>query len=465
MFKKINCAILAISISYSATVAFSQQIDPSMVYQMNYNWDENLLLAKFFVNYEPIAKIANEDEVLNFAELQSYPAQNNPNSLLGFVDQAAGTAWPGLSSYRIKGRFVQNYEQIVKEFIQRLIVNGRSKANSIYRITDLGNGLMEIKLPSGAKKFKVSQTITQFKEVREFISCYFENGEAKETRIKNGCGAAVMDKMHVNAVKVKLDYLSRKIAELGYCFGIDPIAFTSMLYRETSFNGKVKLNENDLDKGKLPQGGIGFTQMVPIGILEVDKQLFPERFRAGNKALRDSVSNISDEQSEANITNVLCYDSNFQPHQISMSPQDAGSLVASKPEGTVWAKNVKQWLVGFGDDSLDENTLFNRQFIYGAVLKKGILTHSLKAQKTSELSMYSHYYEAAKRYNGHPEHKFSYAKDIAEDYPALMGLKMPKDELYDCHLLYPQRDRFIIDPEALEKSHPRCFGQINSQAI
>lgn len=409
-----------------------------LLYNVNENWDRDLVRAKFFIDYRSL-----------FAPTRSAaPVAINPNaltetSIMSMFDRTYSSA------YTLKQAFVSNYRPVLREYIYRLIVN----QSVWFPIRDLGRGMMDIRLPSGRSdrpfrrvQFAANSSVMDIPEVAAFINCYISNGQPVSARLAT-CGPGVIARENINSVTVSVDTLARKISEIGYCFGLDPLVYAGMLFRETGFQGSG-----------ITSAGTGFTQMTAIGILEVEQQMNRDIFL--NSSMAASVSNIDEDDRRATMTNVLCYSPNWRNHSVtSIAATDRETLrhpfeSMRRTASTELIRTVKNWMVN--DSTASAETLLDRQFVYGAVLKKGYVTRFLHNTRQVERTMYDHYYQVGYNYNDNPEVRVSYANDLVRDFPGFIGLAVPRDDYYDCRVLFPQVGTFVVRPSDLTSRLERC---------
>jgi hypothetical protein len=143
--------------------------------------------------------------------------------------------------------------------------------------------------------------------------------------------------------------LSRQIHKAGRCFQIDPFVFTALVWRESNFR----------QQSKSPTGAVGLTQLTRPGILEVMDQLAQFSPRK-SELIRQQMHS--------------CY-----PMILSSIPKYSNAV-----DVLGWKKRV-----------LESQEL---SLVFGAVLLKTYFK--------------GNYLKALERYNGEPEIKFQFAREV-----------------------------------------------------
>ncbi len=143
--------------------------------------------------------------------------------------------------------------------------------------------------------------------------------------------------------------LSRQIQKASQCFELDPFVFTALVWRESNFR----------QQSKSPTGAVGLTQLTRPGVQEVMDQLARLSPRK-NEFIRQKMKS--------------CY-----PGILNMIPENSSGVDIFD-----WKKKI------FVSQELS--------LVFGAVLFKTYLK--------------GNYLKALERYNGEPEIKFQFAREV-----------------------------------------------------
>ena len=143
--------------------------------------------------------------------------------------------------------------------------------------------------------------------------------------------------------------LSRQIHKASQCFEIDPFVFTALIWRESNFK----------NESKSPTGAVGLTQLTKPGVQEVIDRV-ARRSSRKNEVMRQRLSS--------------CYPKIFKTFPASPSQVDLQA----------WKKRIAQ---------SQELSL-----VFGAILFKTYFKGS--------------YLKALERYNGEPEVKARFAREV-----------------------------------------------------
>jgi len=185
--------------------------------------------------------------------------------------------------------------------------------------------------------------------------------------------------MHEGITIEESNLLTRQVVQVAQCYKIDPVVFTSLIWRESNFKPVARSF----------RGAVGLTQMTRIGIHEVLDRLNPHSFRRLDH-LRALVKNCNPE------------------------------FAAQVPD-QITEKNISAWkrLVAKSPAT---------GLVMGAILLK--LNLALSSTHGAKIRVYQ---VALERYNGDPEVKAKFALDILKRAQKMMPL--PEIVSYDSRFL------------------------------
>ena len=163
---------------------------------------------------------------------------------------------------------------------------------------------------------------------------------------------------HVGMSIAESNRLTRNVVNVAQCFGIDPIIFTALIWRESNFKPKAQSD----------RGALGLTQMTQTGIKEVLDRLNPRSARK-LKHLRSLVRKCS-------------------PALYSRLPVELSADIVA-----AWKNSVAL----IPTDAL----------VVGAVLLKLNLANNYRYARKMDI-----YRSALEHYNGDPKVKVQFARDV-----------------------------------------------------